>query len=45
MLNFPPALAFNGRFAYGVGFHPRNAAGRARIGASEARIGHTPLNL
>ena len=45
MLNFPAALVFNGWFASGVGFHPRNAAGRARTGASEARIGHTPINL
>ena len=45
MLNFSPALAFNGWFAFGVGFHPRNAAGRARTGASEARIGHTPFHL
>ena len=45
MFNFPPALAFNGCFASGAGIHPWIATGRAWTGASEARIGHTPLHL
>ena len=45
MLNFTPALAFNGCFASGAGIHPWIATGRAWTGASEARIGHTPLHL
>ena len=45
MLNFPPALAFNGCFASGAGIHPWIATGRAWTGASDARIGHTPFHL
>ena len=45
MLNFPPALAFNGCFASGAGIHPWVATGCAWTAASEARIGHTPFHL
>ena len=36
MLNFPPALAFNGRCAPGVEFRHWNAAGRPQADPPEA---------